>query len=100
MADTVLAAGEIAAHKKLLAAGVVDKVTFDSDVERVEVISDGVEDLYFRVDKADPAVDGRFAYRLPKGIVSSREVDIPTSGKTEVRLISSGAPTYSVTKVA
>lgn len=106
--NTSLAAGEIAAHAITLTASSgsnnVDKVTFTDDVNRVEIISDGAADLYVRVDGVDPIVGGAKAYRLPFGVVSSREIPMPSAwdqatGQT-VRLISAGATKYSVVKVA
>lgn len=99
--NTTIAAGERAAHAITLTASTVDTVTFTDDVDVVEVISDGVADLYVRVDGTAPTVGGAFSYRLPAGAISSRQISIAGGdpGTIIVKLISSGATKYSVTKV-
>ncbi len=98
---------QIGAHAKVLGAGVVDTVTFvqggDHTVpgwnrlpKKVEVLSDAVADIYFTVDGTTPTVGGANCYRVPAGALS---VDVaPIAGEVVVKLISSGAPTYSVSK--
>lgn len=102
--STAVAAGEIAAHAITLTANSVDTVTFADDVNVVEIISDGTADLYVRLDGVDPTVGGAFSYRLPAGAPSVREVQIPQfwasqAGGVVVKLKSSGATKYSVTKI-
>ena len=100
MATFALGAGERAAHAKTLVANTVDIVTFTDDVDVVEVVSDGTDALYVRVDGTNPSVADARSYVLPAGVKSSREIPVSGDpGSISVRLISAGATKYSVTKV-
>lgn len=102
--NTTLAAGEIAVHAITLTASTVDTVTFTDDVNKVEIISDGTADLYVRLDGVDPASPFKGSYRLPAGSPSVRELTMPNPGNTStgqtVKLFSTGATKYSVTRLA
>lgn len=100
MANYTVADDEVGAYNNQLTASAVDKVTFDDDLDQVEVFGDGSAAIYFTVDQTDPTVEGAHAYELPAGFPSSRVVTVPTAGKTEVRLISAGTPHYSVNREA
>lgn len=97
------AAGEVALHNITLTPGAEDLVSFAATPESpsrantIEVISDGVDDLYFTVDGSDATVGGRNCYRLPKGALAARERQVLDVDAIEVHLISPGATTYSVT---
>lgn len=100
MATHAVAAGERAAHAKTLAPSTVDTVTFADDVDLVEILSDGAAAIYVRVDGSAPTVAGAFAYVLPSGVASKREIPVSgDAGSITVKLISAGAPTFSVTKL-
>lgn len=79
-----------------LSAGIVLPLVFDQDFDRIEVVNvDGAAAVYFRVGQTDPAVAATGSHVLPAAI-GSVELDVTTSGPTEVRLISSGTPKVSV----
>lgn len=96
MASYTVEAGKIGVQAKTLAANTVDTVTFNDDLDAVVVFSDGAAALYFTVDGTTPTIGGDNTYVLLKGVHAARRVLVPTSGDTVVKLISSGAPTYSV----
>src|SRR5947209_8731954 len=100
MAAYEVLAAEHGAYAKTLAANTEDAVTFDKDIDAVEVWSDGTEAIYFTVDGTDPTVGGAGAWEVPKGSALVRECPVPTAGNTIVKLISAGTPKYSVTEVS
>ena len=79
-----------------LVAATVDTITFNSDCEIVEVWADA--ELTFRVDGGTPVSDDDEGYNIP--VAGARQVRIPTSGNTVVKLISAGTPNYVVTKIS
>jgi hypothetical protein len=90
------AVADVTATSFSLAAATVDRVTFEGNYERVEVLNrDGADEVYFTVDGADPTVAGDGTHVLPAQIGA---VVVPSPGRrsTVVRLISAGTPTYSV----
>lgn len=110
MANYPLGNGAVGAHAKVLAAGVVDTVTFQTDTpgtpgwarvpRKVEVMSDGVADVYFTVDGTAPTVAGANCYRLP-ALPGSLVVPVDDTNPQDavvVKLISAGTPTYSVSR--
>lgn len=100
---TVAAAvsGQVAANDKTLVANAVDSVTFDEEIEAVEVLTDGSAAVYFTVDGSVPTVSGQHCFKIPAtGAATSLTVWPPSRGLAEVQLISTGTPTYSVTRVA
>jgi hypothetical protein len=79
-----------------LSAGVALPVVFEQDYDRIEVVNvDGTAAVYFRVGQTNPGVAAEGSHVLPAAI-GSVELDVTTSGPTEVRLISSGTPKVSV----
>jgi hypothetical protein len=80
-----------------LTASTVDTVTLGSDFNRVEVLNRGASDIYFTADKSTPTVGGDDCFIALAG--GGLQVDVPTAGSTTVKLISSGAPAYTVTGV-
>jgi hypothetical protein len=97
MASHSVAAGEIGAHAKTLVAATADSVTFADNLRQVEVVSDGAAALYFTIDGSAPVVGANAAYYMP-AVPGVRTVG-PVSGQV-IKLISSGAPTYSVAKAS
>lgn len=102
--------GEIGAHAKVLGANVVDVVTFQPGTpgsvgwnklpKKVEVLSDGAADIYFTTDGSAPTVTGANCYRVPNS-AGALTVDVTDSNPNDavvVKLISAGAPTYSVSR--
>ena len=84
-----------ATQHRTLVADTVDTVTLDGDYSSVEVLNRATSgDIYFRVDGTAPTVGGAGTYIARAG--ESVALDIDTSGKTVVKLISSGALDYSV----
>jgi hypothetical protein len=111
MTSYTVANGGIGAHAKVLSAGVVDTVTFQPGSpgtpgwarvpKKVEVLTDGLADIYVTVDGSTPTVAGVNCYRVPIGGTSSLTIPVSDSDPTDavvVKLISSGAPTYSVSR--
>lgn len=110
MADYVLPNGAIGAHNKTLAAGVVDTVTFalgspDSPgwaqvPSKVEILTNGVADIYVTADGTAPTVEGSHCYRIPAAasatVLDVRDQD--PENAVVIKLISAGAPTYSVSR--
>lgn len=98
MANYAVAAGEIGTHNHVLGAAVEDVVTFDRDCDTVEVVNlDGIAAIYFSVDDSVAAVAGNNTYVIPAVVGAALIVDVRASpGDTKVRLISAGAPSYSV----
>lgn len=96
MAAYTVPAGHVGVHEKQLVADTVDTVTFTGvDLPEVEVLTDGSADVYVAFGSVTPTVAGTDCWRVPAGSVSA--VIAPrTSGDTIVKLISAGAPTYSV----
>lgn len=79
-----------------LTAGVVAPVIFEQDYDRIEIVNvTGSAAVYFRVGQTDPGVEVTGSNVLPAAI-GSVEMDVTTSGGTEVRLISVGTPKVSV----
>lgn len=83
----------------VLSPGVADTVTLTVDWPQVEVLNrNGAAEIYFTVDGAVPTVGGDNTYVVPSA-VASQVVGSPASGRTVVRLISSGAASYTVSGV-
>lgn len=82
---------------KTLAAGVADQVTISGYRDQIEVLNRSASDyIYFTTDGSAPAVAGDNTIAVPPGgavmVAASNE-----SGAEVVKLISAGAPAYSVT---
>lgn len=98
MAAHTVAAGQIGVYEVTLTAATVDTVTFDDDVDTVEVLShDGAAAVYFTVDGSTPTVAGKGCWMLPAA-ASSATVDVGTAGDTVVKLISAGTPKVSISR--
>lgn len=79
-----------------LTANTVLPIVFDQDYDRIEIVNvDGAAAVYFRVGQTNPGIAAEGSQVLPAAI-GSVEVDVTTSGGTEVRLISAGTPKVSV----
>lgn len=110
MASYPVASGDVGAHAKTLSAGVVDTVTFQigspgtpgwSAVPgAVEVLSDGLADIYVTVNGSTPTVAGANTYRISAAhqAVTISVADSNSQDDVVVKLISAGAPTYSVSR--
>lgn len=99
--NTSVPAGEFATPTIALTAATVDTVTFADDCDMVEVwTSDGTALIYFTIGGATPASGAKNTYVVAASAGSALEVSVPTSGGTVVKLISSGTPSYRVTRTA
>jgi hypothetical protein len=97
--NTVLAAGDISTPTIALAAAAVDTVTFGNDCDMVEVFTpDGTSAISFTVDGSVPAAGAKNTYYVPAVANSALEVTVQTGGNTVVKLISTGTPSYRVTR--
>ncbi len=111
MTAYTVAMGQIGAHAKVLTPSAVDTVTFALGVDRsvagwanvprrIEVITDGLADIYVTIDGSAPTVAGAGTYRVP-ALPGSTFIDVEDSNGQDpvvVKLISSGAATYSVSR--
>lgn len=89
--------GEFALHGVTLVADTEDIVNFGDDFNAVEVtLTAGTDPIYFTVDGTPAVVEGKNTFRVPGIADAALQVEIPTSGDTEVRLISEGASSYSI----
>lgn len=103
--------GHVGVHAKTLAAGVVDTVSFQLGVDTgspgwgrmpraVEIITDGVADIYVTVDGSAPTVAGTHCYRVPAA-AGATVLDVRSPDPQDqviVKLVSAGTPTYSVSR--
>jgi hypothetical protein len=110
VASYTVAVTEIGAHAKTLVASTVDTVTFTLGStatpgwarvpKRVEVITDGADDIYVTVDGSTPTVAGANCYRVP-AYPGASVIDVTDSDPTDavvIKLISAGTPEYSVSR--
>lgn len=109
MATYTVPNGHIGAHAKTLVAATVDTVTFALGStgtpgwarmpKQVEILTDGTADIYVTVDGSTPTVAGTATYRVP-ALPGATVIDLNDSQTTavEVKLISAGTPTYSVSR--
>jgi len=75
-----------------LVANEVTTITLDKDYDRVEIVNkDGVAEVEGTLNGATPTVGGNDQFYLPTA-VGGLEIEVPTSGTTVVKLISSGTP--------
>jgi hypothetical protein len=96
VADYIVPATHVAIHAKTLVADTQDTVTFTSaDLTEVEILTDGVADIYVRIGTGSAAVEGTQCWRVPAGS-GSAVLPVHTSGDTVIKLISAGTPKYSV----
>lgn len=77
-----------------LTANTTDTVNFASDLPLVECYapSTNTVEIWYTLDGSTPTVGGKNCFVLPPGAVDSREPEVndATSGKTVVKLITSG----------
>lgn len=109
MASYEIPNGHVGAHEKTLVANTVDTVTFATGStgtpgwarmpKEVEILTDGDADIYVTIDGTAPTVMGTACYRVP-AMPGSTVIDIndATVVPVVVKLISSGTPTYSVSR--
>lgn len=91
--------GKKGAHH-VLVANTEDVVTFSADHSQIELLlRDGNGEVYFTVDNTAATVGGTNCLVMPVGI-GSAIVDVPATGGTVVRLVSSGTPAYSVSSTS
>jgi hypothetical protein len=110
MASYTVPNGHIGAHNKTLAGAVVDTVTFALGTpgtagwaltpSRVEILTDGAADIYVTTDGTAPVVAGTQSWRIP-AIPGSAVFDVRSQHSDDpvvIKLVSSGTPTYSVSR--
>lgn len=110
MANYTVTVAQVGAHAKTLVASTVDTVTFTLGSvgtpgwarvpKRVQVITDGVDDIYLTVDGSAPTVAGANCYRVP-AVAGTSVIDVTDTDPTDavvVKLISAGTPEYSVSR--
>ncbi len=112
MADYTVPSGHVGAHAKTAVASAVDTVTFQTGSalqagwgrmpKAVEILTDGADDLYVTVNGSTPTVGGTNCYRVPAvpGATVINVQDADPSDAVVVKLISAGAPVYSVSRAA
>lgn len=87
----------IAKHATLT-AGLVDTVTFDREVQTVEILNRGASELYFTTDGSTPVVNGDNNYVVLAGSALKVSNDGTWDDRmTVVKLVSSVGIAYSVT---
>lgn len=95
--STSVATAENGAYAITLTGSSVDTVTFGRDCDAVEVTAvNGAAAIYFTVDGSTPTVGGKGTFEVLALAGWVTQVDVPTAGNTVVKLISSGAASYSV----
>lgn len=110
MATYSIPNGHVGAHAKTLVASTVDTVTFVLGStgtpgwarmpKAVEVLTDGAADIYITVDGSTPTVAGTNCWRVPASL-GSVVIDVRDADPNDpvvVKLISVGAPVYSVSR--
>lgn len=96
MAEYTVNEGEKGIRDKTLSADTVDTVTFDRLGPLVEVLTDGAAPIYFTTDGTEPTVGGNSTHVLP---AAPGRVGVNVAGPDHiVKLVSPGAPTYSVSR--
>lgn len=106
MATTTVAADERGAYAKTLTAATVDTVNVTASAgqrasTRVRVVNlDGAAAIYFTLDGTAPTVGGAKTYELAAvaGAAQAISVDVKAVDVV-VKLISSGTPKYSVSRL-
>lgn len=98
MAVYELTSGQHGAYAKTLAEGTEDAVSFEDDLQVVEVFSNGDAALYFTIDGSEPVVRGPGSWELPAGGPVSRTLTVldRSGANIVVRLVSDGSLQYSV----
>lgn len=86
--------GKVGVHDKTLVAGTVDSVSFAEDPKWVRIVTDGAAKMYVTLDGSEPSVSGTHTHIVP---AAACEVLLEHGyGSRPVKLISGGAPVYSV----
>lgn len=115
MADYDVPHRHVGVHEKQLVAGQTDRVFFragggtksaagwGNPIKQVEIMTDGVADIYVTLgEQQAPEVQGTMSWRIPSYAGSSVLTVQPSmfspGGDLQVNLISTGAPTYSVSR--
>lgn len=97
MATHAVADGEVGAWEKSLTAATVDTVNFDDDRDEVRVTNvSGTAAIYYRLDGTAPVVGAAACFWLPAVAGATRSHKVQSGANTQVKLISSGTPSYSV----
>lgn len=100
MASHVVPDGHVGVYNKTLVAAAIDTVTFTStDVSEVAIATDGTEDIFVKFGGGAPTVEGTDCFLVPS-VAGVTRFAPRTSSATVVKLISSGTPVYSVSKVS
>lgn len=86
-----VAAGRVGKHAQTLVANTVLTVTFNDDLDSVEISHDGTADVYLTVDGATPAIADDATWCIPAGFGADTFYP-PTSNGTVVKVISAGTP--------
>ena len=95
MATYTLAASDLGAYDKTLAASTVDTVTWTgTTVEWVRVFNEGGAGLYVTTDGTNPTVSGGATVKVAPATFAI--IRGPRDGPTSVKLISATAGAYSV----
>ncbi|MEQ7847735.1 hypothetical protein [Nocardioides kribbensis] len=89
MAD--VAAGRVGKHAQTLVANTVLSVTFNDDLDSVEIAHDGTADLYLTVDGSTPVIGGDGSWCIPAGFGADTFYP-PSANGTVVKVISAGTP--------
>ncbi len=109
MASFAVSPTEIGAHEKTLTASAVDTVTFAAadagdgigrggPPRTVEIFTDGAAPIDVTFDGSAPTVNGAHCHHIPAfaGSQTYQVADDDPTDPVVVKLISSGAPVYSV----
>lgn len=97
MATYSVAAGKRGVRAKSLSANVEDVVDFADDIPAVEVyVESGTATVYFTTDRSTATVAGDNTDPVAPG--SSLAVTVWTGGPSQIRLKSSAAAVYHVSK--
>jgi hypothetical protein len=111
MASHVVPSGHIGAHAKTLVAATADTVTYELGTvgalgwnrmpQAIEILTDGVADIYVTTDGTAPTVGGSHCWRVP-AVAGASRIDLgdqqAVNTPVVVKLISAGTPTYSVSR--
>lgn len=97
MAAHTVAADKVSAPAKTLVAATADSVTFTSrTLSQVRVFSNGVAEMWVSVDGSAATVAGTHCYFFPAYPCSRLLTVAPQGGATDLSLISSGTPQFTV----